>query len=253
MTRTLALAATALIGGSLLSPCAFISPAQAQTTIDSLGLTVTATPAISTDYLFRGISQTRNRPAAQLALDVQHDSGLYVGTFISNATFAGTNARMELDGLAGYRTALGGVNLDLGVVYYGYPGYDAPPGGFELAWWEAVLKGSYELEPVKFLGTIAYSPDFNLESGSAVYVEGGFDMKLDFDITVSARLGYQSVDKNNRFGLRDYTNFGFFASRELFAGITMAVGYYGTDLDKSDCAGAKICENRAMVSLSRVF
>jgi uncharacterized protein (TIGR02001 family) len=248
MTRTLALAATALIGGTLLAPCA-----QAQTTIDGVGLTVTATPTVSTDYLFRGISQTRNRPAAQFALDVQHDSGFYVGTFISNATFAGTDARQEVDGLAGYRTALGGVNLDLGIVYYGYPGYDAPPGGFDLAWWEGVLKASYEIDPVKFLGTVAYSPDFNLESGSAIYVEGGFDMKLDFDITVSARLGYQSVDKNNRFGLRDYTNFGFFASRELLAGITLTVGYYGTDLDQSDCAGAKICDNRAMVSLSRVF
>jgi uncharacterized protein (TIGR02001 family) len=221
--------------------------------VGSLGLTISATPAVSTDYLFRGLSQTRNRPAVQFSLDVEHESGLYVGTFVSNANFVGTNIRQEVDGLAGYRTTLGGVKLDLGIVYFGYPGY-TDTGAGNAAWWEGVLKASYELEPLKFLGSVAYSPDFNFESGAAVYVEGGVDIKLDFDITLSARLGYQSVDKNARFGLRDYTNFGFFASREIVAGFTMTVGYYGTDLDQADCAGGlKICENRAMVSLSRVF
>src|SRR4051812_49838336 len=64
-------------------------PAAAQQQIESLGLTVTTTPAVSNDYLFRGISQTRNNWAFQGTLDVQHASGVYVGAFISNAKFVG--------------------------------------------------------------------------------------------------------------------------------------------------------------------
>ena len=51
---------------ALVAAAAFLLPAlpaSAQTAIEPLGLTVTLTPAVATDYLFRGISQTRNRPA----------------------------------------------------------------------------------------------------------------------------------------------------------------------------------------------
>jgi hypothetical protein len=57
----------------------FAAPAAAQQRIDSLCLTVTTIPAVSTDDLFRGISQTRGRPAVQLGLDLPHGSGAYPG------------------------------------------------------------------------------------------------------------------------------------------------------------------------------
>ncbi len=250
MIRSLRLAATAVAGSMLLMPQA----GQAQQTIEDLGLTVTTTPAISSDYLFRGTSQTRNRPAASLTLDVQHDSGVYVGAFLSNVAFAGTNARQELDVLAGYRFALGPVNLDIGGIYYTYPGYDAQPGQLELNYFEAALKASYELDPLKFLGSVYYSPEFTAESGSSVYLEGGVDIALDFDFTFSARIGQQWIEDNARFGARDYMNYSVAASREVFAGFTLSLGYYGTDLDRRDCfGGAKTCNERLMAILSRPF
>ncbi|MBL6082265.1 hypothetical protein JMJ56_30270, partial [Belnapia sp. T18] len=63
---------TLLLGSTVALPAL---PTKAQTAIDSLGLTVTLTPTVSNDYLFRGISQTRNNWAFQGTADVQHDSG----------------------------------------------------------------------------------------------------------------------------------------------------------------------------------
>jgi hypothetical protein len=43
-------------------------------------------------------------------------------------------------------------------------------------------------------------------------------------------------------------------SREIFAGVTLAVGWYGTDIGQASCGGGqKICDDRFMATLSRVF
>jgi uncharacterized protein (TIGR02001 family) len=263
MIRHLMLAATALAGGILLAPQA----AQAQQTIDSVGLTITTTPVLTQDYSFRGLSQTRNRPAAQLTLDVEHSTGLYVGAFASNVGFMGTNARQEIDLSAGYRFAVGDLKLDVGATYYTYPGYEAPRGGFELNFFELQLRTSYEIAPVKFVGLLAWSPNYTGESGSAVYVEGGFDMTLDFGFTISPRVGYQTIERNivpargsrdGYFGATDYGTASFTISREIVAGfIGSATAVYNTisgSRTAGDCfGGQKVCDSRVFVAVSRPF
>ena len=100
------------------------SPALAQVELGN-GFSVTGSAVGQTDYMFRNISQTRNRPAVQANLEVSHESGFYVGGFASNVAFAGTDARQEIDALAGFRFELSGLKVDLGGVYYSYPGYTA--------------------------------------------------------------------------------------------------------------------------------
>jgi uncharacterized protein (TIGR02001 family) len=250
----------AALGGSLLLAA---PPASAQQTIDSLGVTVTATPAVTTDYLFRGLSQTRSRPAVQFTLDVEHESGVYVGTFVSNANFVGTNIRQEADFNFGYRFAVGNLKLDIGGTYFGYPGYDKPPGGFEAAWWEATLRGSYEIAPVKIVGQIAWSPDFNFESGNAVYVEGGFDLALPEGFTLAGRAGYQWIERNfadpgrpndGFFGARDYGVFSLALSREVVLGVIGTVTLSHATIDDNECfGGLKVCGTRVVGTLSRPF
>src|SRR3954468_22319387 len=67
--------------------------------------------AIYSEYEYRGISQTSEKPALQLNLDYAHSSGLYIGTFLSNikwlkdiAETAGgsTSANLEWDIYGGY-------------------------------------------------------------------------------------------------------------------------------------------------------
>ncbi|MBE9603473.1 hypothetical protein IAI18_01245 [Acetobacteraceae bacterium H6797] len=223
--------------------------------IPEAGLTVTATPAVASDYLFRGISQTRSRPALQLTLDVEHESGFYVGAFGSNVAFAGTNARQEVDGLFGYRFGFAGLKFDIGAIYYGYPGYDKPTGGAELAYWEFGAKVAYEVPstPVKLLASYFYSPDFSGETGTGHYGEVGADISLPYAFTLSGRAGYQWIaDKVDGKSL-SYGNWSVSVSRELVAGLTLSVGYYDTDIKRSDPYNYKYVNPRAMVMLSRAF
>ena len=257
MTAAHFLGAAALGAAALLNS----APVSAQQSIESLGLTVTTTPALLSDYVFRGISQTRGNPAVQLTLDVEHSSGLYVGAFVSNANFPGTNLRQELDFNFGYRFALGPVKLDLGATYFGFPGYDAPPGGFDWAWWEVSLRANYELDPLKFLAQVSYSPNFNFESGEAWYVEAGVDIKLDFEITASLRFGRQWIQYNTTspadhgsFGTPDYNVFAFGLSREIAYGVIGAATFSTTSLDRADCFGGQsFCGTRVYFGLSRPF
>jgi uncharacterized protein (TIGR02001 family) len=80
-----------------------------------LSATVTAT----TDYDFRGITQTAQDPAIQGSIDLATDPGFYAGVWASNVDFGPGDPNVEIDYYAGWG---GGetITWDLGVVYYTY-------------------------------------------------------------------------------------------------------------------------------------
>lgn len=238
--------------------------------IPGTGLTITGTAAVSNDYLFRGISQTRNNWAYSGTVDLSHESGVYVGAFLSNAKFLANPAndtRQELDILAGYRFELGGINFDIGYVGYFYPGQTKVDDGFQQLneYHEAVLKATYTVDIVKLSGAFAYSPNFFGRSGEGFYLEGGIDVTLPYEFTAFGRLGYQWIERNfgarQVFGTPDYLWYGIGIQREIYAGFTAAVGWYGTDIKKSECVvtferadqGQRICEGRVLFTLSKSF
>ena len=261
LTRLRGLAVVALAGAAtLLAP----APEARALEIPEAGLTVTATPTIASDYLFRGISQTRNNWAYQGTLDVQHGSGVYVGAFLTNAKFLASpwNAtRQELDLLAGYRFDIGPVALDIGYIGYFYPGQDKAPGGQLNEYHEFALKASYTIEPVKVMAGFYYSPNFFGRSGDGFYLEGGADVTLPYEFTASARLGYQWIERNAFFGTPDYLWYSIGVAREIYWGVTAGVGWYGTSISKRDCApvldratgGQRICDGRVLFTLSKTF
>jgi uncharacterized protein (TIGR02001 family) len=232
------------------------APAQAQADLGA-GLSLTGTVAGTTDYLFRGISQTRNRPTIQGTLELSHESGVYIGAFLSGVTFAGGyDARQELDLTAGYRFELGDFKFDTYVIGYTYPGYEAQPGFQELAFLEVGARGTIELGDVTLTAAANYSPNYFGRSGTGVYVEGGADYKLPIlELTVSGRLGYQYIERPGRFGITpdSYLYYGVSVSREIVSGVTVGVGYYGTDLSERECGGLKICSSRFLANLTWKF
>ncbi|MCR0980879.1 TorF family putative porin [Roseomonas populi] len=252
MTTRIAAAATLALGLS------FTAGTAGAFEIESAGLTVGITPTVSSDYLFRGVSQTRNRPAVQGTIDIQHTTGLYVGAFASNVAFLGTNARQEIDALAGWRTTFAGVSLDLGAIAYNYPGYQhTAPGTFDLQYYELAVKAAYEIPslpvPVKILGAFNWSPNYQLESGNGYYVEGGVEIGLPYDFTLAARGGYQWIQNNTRWGSPDFGNWNVTLSYK-FSDFVLTAGYFDTSLSRSECFGSqKICDARGMVYLSRTF
>lgn len=81
---------------------------------------VTANAAASTNYLWRGLTQTMNEAGVSGGLDYAADNGLYVGTWVSNVSFAPSDVfSYEHDIYFGFS---GGEDFtyDIGYLYYNY-------------------------------------------------------------------------------------------------------------------------------------
>lgn len=113
-----------LIALALVS--AFAAPAFAQTAAPASEHTLTGNASVFSSYRFRGIDQTFGKPALQGGIDYSHSSGLYAGNWNSNvsegAGYPGAN--LEMDFYGGYKAAFGDFGIDVGAIYYYYPGSD---------------------------------------------------------------------------------------------------------------------------------
>ena len=109
-----------------LAALSLVSPLQSQAQeANLLGIKgLSANVGAVTDYRFRGISQTFNHYAVQGGIDYTHSSGLYVGNWNSsiNEGAGYPSAHWETDFYAGYKKSFGDFGLDVGAIYYDYPG-----------------------------------------------------------------------------------------------------------------------------------
>jgi uncharacterized protein (TIGR02001 family) len=79
---------------------------------------------LTSDYRFRGISQSQNAPAVQGGVDYNHSSGLYIGNWNSSVSSqVYTNGSgVESDLYAGYKKDIyKGIIIDVGSYNYFYP------------------------------------------------------------------------------------------------------------------------------------
>jgi uncharacterized protein (TIGR02001 family) len=84
----------------------------------------------TSDYRFRGISQTQNAPAVQGGIDYTNKNGLYAGNWNSSvSSLVYTNgAGLESDLYAGYKKEIAGITVDVGSYNYIYPRASAADG-----------------------------------------------------------------------------------------------------------------------------
>ena len=103
-------------------------------TAGSASAEVSGSVAVVSDYLFRGVTQTSEKPALQGGVTWTHDSGFYAGGWGSSISWLSdadpdVSSQVELDMFAGYTVKFGQSEFgyDVGLNYYGYPG-DYPAG-----------------------------------------------------------------------------------------------------------------------------
>lgn len=119
-------------------------------------LVVSGSATLTSDYRFRGISQTNEAIAVQGGLTVSHESGFYVGAWASNLSGWGTfgGANMELDLIGGYKAQLSDIaTLDLGLTWYMYPS-----GANKTDFAETYIKLSGTTGPATLTAGVAYAP-----------------------------------------------------------------------------------------------
>lgn len=206
----------------------------------------TASVALSSDYVWRGYSQTDNEPAISGSFDYSHQSGLYVGAWASNVDFAinDEQAHIELDAYLGYANQIGysGFSYDVGALRYIYPGTD---GG---NWNE--LYGSLSYQYLSL--SIAHSGDVYGSSETGTYYNLGVNYPLPANITLGAGVGYYKYDENV-FGndSTDSTNDYRITLSKDISGFGFEFSYTDTDGDGEDLYGSNIADERFILSISR--
>ncbi|MFK7886302.1 MAG: TorF family putative porin, partial [Gammaproteobacteria bacterium] len=80
-----------------------------------------ANAAVSNNYIWRGLTQSENVAAVSGGIDYSAPSGWYAGTWASNVSYApGDVFSYEHDLYFGYSASAGGIDYDVGYLYYNY-------------------------------------------------------------------------------------------------------------------------------------
>jgi len=220
---------------------------------------ISGTVWLATDYVFRGISNTDNKPTVQGSLDYAF-KGFYGGIWGSNTDFS--DAHIEFDYYGGYSGAIGNFGYDLMAIYYSYPNAGANP---SLNYFEAHLGVTYKFAGVFLEPTIGagynFSPDYSGEDGLGNYVHGTLDLALPYEFTLGGEIGYQDVEGDDTTGHNmgmnghdgyDYWHYRVSLTKDIPKWFTLDLSYHSTDNDAQDFFG-DIADPRFVFTLSRTF
>jgi len=144
----------------------------------------------TSNYVWRGVSQTNDQAAISGGIDYSDESGFYLGTWASNVDF-GDDTSAEIDFYAGYGFNAGEVAIDVGYIFYGFPGCGECDGSevYASASWEVITVGAYVLA--------SSEADANFGDSSYIYADLAFEvapeLELGFHYGISDSDGGDSV------------------------------------------------------------
>mgnify|MGYP001812663078 FL=1 len=220
MKHTKTLLATALLAGA--------GVAQAE---------LSANLGVASNYYFRGVTQTGDSAAVSGGIDYAHDSGFYLGTWMSNVDFGGKED-VEVDGYAGFGNDIGdtGIGYDVSAWYYWYPGAGGDAQGGDIDYAEA----SGSLSWAWLTGTVAYTFWSELESDNKprAFDEGDLYYNLGVDpgwsyegFAPTAFVGHYEFDADGDCNACDlnYTHWGIGISKDAGDFGSFSVNYEQID------------------------
>ncbi|MBY0558532.1 TorF family putative porin [Hyphomicrobium sp.] len=234
---------------------------------NKFGYSITISGA--SDYLFRGISLTDEKPAFQPYIEFTYGIG-YLGIWGSNigsrelaAEGFQATGPWEVDVYAGIRPVVGPVNFDLAVLWYTY-GARTNPGGLTKGDLDYVeLKASASTSPIKnwtFGLTGYFTPDQDLAIPQTATVEGSVAYELphyrEFAPSLTAQIGYATSWSSKYFGNGSGPFVGDDAYAYWNAGLKVAVDKFFLDFrywDTSVDAPASLAEYQRLADSRFLF
>jgi uncharacterized protein (TIGR02001 family) len=203
-------------------------------------LAMTALPSVSyaqfsanvglvTDYRYRGISQTRLKPAIQGGVDYGFAGGFYVGAWASNIKWIkdlGGDADVEIDLYGGWKGEVAkDLTLDVGVLTYQYPSNKLNPKAETTELYGAL---TYSVFTAKYSHSVT-NTFANADSKNSFYVDlsAGFD--IGSGVTLTPHIGYQKI-KGPAESVATYTDYSIGVSKD-FSGFVVSATLIGTDAD----------------------
>jgi len=206
--------------------------------------------ALTSDYKFRGISQSNEDIAIQGGFDIAFDNGIYVGVWGSSVDFDtndfGFDGSLELDPYVGWAgDVTDNVGVDVGYMYYSYPGDEGPDGDYQ----------EFYLKVNLWDGTLGaiYSDDYYGGTGDFYYLFGDYSFGLGDTFSLDLHVGYNDLEKNGGFLATDtdsYIDYSAGISASWLA-VDWSLAYVGTDLSKRDVFGTKWGDDSVIFTVSK--
>lgn len=193
---------------------------------------VSGSLTLTSDYLFRGITQTGEDPALQGGVEFASEGGFYVGGWGSNISWLSdadpaVSSSLEVDGYAGFRGKFGEseIGYDVGAIYYWYPG-DYPAGFSDPDTGEVYFGLSYSLFTAKYY--YAVTDLFGLPDSDG---SGALELSANYEFvptwTLNAGAAKQWVSGYD--GL-DYAYWKVGVTKAFESGFSVAAAYNDNDL-----------------------
>jgi uncharacterized protein (TIGR02001 family) len=190
--------------------------------------------AVTTNYIFRGLSQSGGNPAVQAGLDYDLGAflpGLAVGTWASSIDFGNTAggdplAPMEWDIYGSYTGSItDAFSWSVGTIGYLYP---STASGNDFNWVELWGGLAYNFGMFSVTGKLYYSPDYVALGTHELYYTAGVSVPLGDILSFNASVGHTDLENSVFPVIKDYTdwNLNVAATMDNF---TLTVGYTGTD------------------------
>jgi len=188
----------------------------------------------TSNYIWRGVTQTDDAAAISGGFDWSAESGLYAGTWVSNVDFGPCcETSYELDLYGGFANEVGDFGYDVGLIYYTYDEDD------DANFLELGLSGSWQFLSAGLHYTL--SSDVDDTNGAETFIEGdlyyyaGASFDLPEDFSVGLTLGAYSFEDDGVNGADfDYSHYQVDLSKSAgdFGDVTLSLS--DTDIDDDD-------------------
>lgn len=221
--------------------------------------------SLTSDYVFRGVSQANQKPALQGGVEYAADSGAYLGSWGSSVSWlsdlstsaAPISSSLELDVYGGWRGKLSNtVSYDVGALYYAYPG--SFPAGFNradtLELYAGLTVAASERLSLGAKYSVATTDVFGYaDSDGSGYLDLSANLALSEGWSLSAHAGKQWIRRNTAF---EYTDWKLGVTRSFDNGISVGLAYTGTDADTAlytNAYGNKLARDTVALTLTKAF
>ncbi len=226
---------------------------------------LTGNLGLTSDYRFRGISQSQNAPAVQGGVDYAHESGLYIGNWNSSVSSqVYTNgAGVESDLYAGYKKDVyKGLTLDIGSYNYFYPRATVAKTGSNFDTYEAFVGLGYGPVAVKYSQTLGNGYFGTVNAKNTNYT--GADVNQSFeplsaklkDLSFLAHYGHTSVANSSNLNYNDINvGLGYALPKDW----SVNAKYYtnssmtSTFQTANNVNGQKLYKNAVVATLTKTF
>ncbi len=272
---------TTAVLGALAAP-SFVFAADAAPASD---FTAAYNVGLYSQYIFRGLTQTNNKPALQGGFDVNHKSGLYIGGWASNVSWLRDNANqaagpvyqsggsLEIDLYGGFKTDVKGVGIDVGALQYYYPGalnkavYDKANttelyGALSYGWLQAKVSSVVSKDAWAFGKKYNAGTNGDDERGT-YYAELNANIPLaDTGITALIHVGRQEFNQAKSLPTNpeaSYTDWKIGLTKGFDGGLNVGAFYTDTNISTANAAanwtyaGRNIGESTGTVFVQKTF